>query len=267
MTTLAIMRTKDKMEESVRLAEEMGFTVRFASPLELAELDRPKFWKFVEELEAGKVKMVVLTSSTAIKYMLKLLQKRDLAGPMVRKLNERGIIAIGPVTADTARKEWIKVEAIPEKFTSEGLVDHIKGKLVPGDLVWVVRSDKGTDVLRKGLEMAGGKVEEVSVYSLQKSRPDRALLDMYYWTFHGGIDVYAFTSSMTAEAFIEEGEKKYGVRQFGQSLNEALIAAIGEPTRNTLEGLGISVDIMPKDATFESLLRSIHDYYQKDDQR
>lgn len=267
MTTLAIMRTKDKREESVRLAEEMGFEVRFASPLELAELDTPVFWRFVDDLESGKVKMVVLTSSTAVKYMLKLLHKRDKAGPVVRKLNERGIVAIGPVTAETAKKEWIKVEAIPEKFTSDGLVGLIQGKLSPGDLVWVVRSDKGTDVLKKGLELAGGKVEEAAVYSLQKSEPDRSLLDMYYWTVRGGIDAYAFTSSMTAEAFIEEGEKKYGVRQFGQSLNEALIAAIGEPTRNTLERLGIGVDIMPKDATFESMLRLIEQYYRKDDQR
>jgi uroporphyrinogen-III synthase len=260
MTTVAIMRTKDKKEESVQLAEGMGFTVRFASPLDLAERDSPKFWQFVEELESGKVQLVVMTSSTAVKYMLKLLQKKEKAGAVVKKLNEKGIIAIGPVTAETARKEWIKVTAIPEKFTSDGLVAHLRGRISTGDRVWILRSDKGSDVLSKGIELAGGTVEEAAVYCLQKTVPDRSLLDLYYWTVHGGIDAYAFTSSMTAEAFIEEGEKKYGVKQFGQSLNSAVIGAIGEPTKATLEGLGIDVDVTPKDATFESLMAALKKY-------
>ena len=96
MTKLAILRTKDKKEESVQLAQEMGFEVIFASPLELAEVDSAKFWQFVDELESGKVDLVILTSSTAVKYMLQLLNKKGRAEGAVRKLNQKGIIAIGP---------------------------------------------------------------------------------------------------------------------------------------------------------------------------
>ncbi|OPY32537.1 MAG: uroporphyrinogen-III synthase [Methanomassiliicoccales archaeon PtaU1.Bin124] len=264
MTTVAILRTKDKKEESVRMAEEMGLTVRFASPLELAEKDSTKFWQFVEEVESGKAKQVVLTSSTAVKYMLNLLQKKEKAGAVVKKLNEKGIIAIGPLTAETARKEWIKATAIPEKFNIEGLVVHLKGRITAGEKVWVLRSDKTMDVLVKGLEASGAKVEEVAVYSLRRSEPDRALLDVYYWTVHGGIDAYVFTSAMTAEVFIEDGEKKYGVRQFGQALNSSVIAAIGEPTKNTLERLGIDVDVMPDDATFEKTMQALQKFIHRD---
>ncbi|QLH74297.1 MAG: uroporphyrinogen-III synthase [Methanomassiliicoccales archaeon] len=260
---LAIMRTKDKAEESVAMAREMGFEVMFASPLELEELDTPAFWRFVEELEAGRVGRVMVTSSTAVKYMFKLLEKRGKATSVFTLLNRRGVIAIGPVTADAAKAKWLKVEAVPEKFTSDGLVRLLEGKVSKDETVWVIRSDQGSDVIRKGLEAMGAKVEEVPVYALRRSEPDRALLDMYYFTVHGGIDAFAFTSSMSAKAFIEEGERKYGVREFGTSLNAAIIGAIGEPTKRTLESMGIDVDVMPKDATFEGLLKALMDHIRQ----
>jgi uroporphyrinogen-III synthase len=264
MTSVAILRMKEKKEESLSFAEGLGLTARYASPLELAEEDSPIFWRFAEELEAGKVKMVVITSPTAVRYMLNLLNKKEKAGLIVRKLNEKGIIGIGPSTAEAAKQQWIKVEAVPEKFTSESIADRLKGKLAQGDKVWIVRSDKPTDVLSKGLESLGAIVEEVGVYSLQKTEPDRSLLDIYYWAMRGGIDAIAFTSSRTAEVFIEEGERKYGVREFGKALNEMVIAAINDATKRTLDDLGISVDVVPKDGSFEGMMRGIRTYYQND---
>ncbi|HSV41946.1 MAG TPA: uroporphyrinogen-III synthase, partial [Methanomassiliicoccales archaeon] len=186
MTTVAIMRTKDKKEESELLAKDMGFEVRFASPLELSELDSPDFWRFVDELEAGLVSKVVVTSVSGLKFMIALLNKRQKTSAVLRKLNEMGgILAIGPLTAEAARKEWIKVEALPEKFSADGLAEMLRGRVRPGQKVWVLRSDKGSKVLTEGLQKAGSQVEEASVYTLRETNPDRALLDMYYWTIHG----------------------------------------------------------------------------------
>jgi len=263
MTKLAIMRTKDKMAESVELAEQMGFEVMFASPLELSELETQDLEPFIVEMESGKAGRVMITSSTAVKYLFKLLEQKGKASSVFTEMNKRGIIAIGPVTADAAKAKWLKVEAIPEKFTSDGLVDLLRGKVVKGETIWVVRSDKGSDVIAKGLKEMGVVVKELPVYSLKKSEQDRSLLDMYYFTVNGGIDAYAFTSSMSAQAFIEEGEKKYGVKQFGVALNSSIIAAIGEPTKRTLEDMGIDVDVMPKNATFEDMVRAINVYIEK----
>lgn len=265
MTVIAIIRTKDKKEESVQLAQEMGFEVRFASPLELAELDTPRFGEFTDQVEKGKVSRVIITSSTAVKFMMGLLNNKGNASSVVKRLNEKGVIAIGPITAEALKKEWIKAEAIPEKFTSDGLVDLMRNRIGTGDVVWVVRSDKGSQVISQGLERTGAKVEEVAVYALKKAEQDRAILDMYFWTVKGGIDVFAFTSSTSAGSFIEEGEKKYGVRQFGTSLNESIIAAIGGSTRDALEDMGINVDIVPDKATFNDMMAAIRDYIDRKD--
>ena len=264
MTKLAILRTKDKKEESLQLAQEMGFEVIFASPLELAEVDSAKFWQFVDDLESGKVDQVILINPTAVKFMLQLLNKKVRAEGAVRKLNQKGIIAIGPITADAAKREWIKVTAIPEKFTSDGLVQHLSAMVHPNDRVWVLRSDQGVEVITKGLKQLGAIIEEVAVYSLERTEPDRALLDIWYQTLDGRIDAYAFTSPLSAETFVHGGEERYGMRPFGIALNGHVIAAIGEPTRKTLQDMGFEVDVMPERATFKDLLLAIKEYLVKE---
>jgi uroporphyrinogen-III synthase len=38
-------------------------------------------------------------------------------------------------------------------------------------------------------------------------------------------------------------------------MNEKTVAAIGKPTADTLSGLGVEVKVMPKNYTFEELLK------------
>ncbi|MFA5313399.1 MAG: hypothetical protein WC375_08825, partial [Methanomassiliicoccales archaeon] len=72
-----------------------------------------------------------------------------------------------------------------------------------------------------------------------------------------------FTSPLSAKAFIEEGEKKYGVREFGTALNDSIIAAMGEPTKKMLESMGVDADITSTSPKFEDVLRTIKNYIEK----
>jgi uroporphyrinogen-III synthase len=80
---------------------------------------------------------------------------------------------------------------------------------------------------------------------------------MFYKGVRGEIDVFAFTSSMSAKSFIDEARKHYSDEEVDDMLDCAVIAAIGEPTQKTLEDMGVRVDIMPEKATFEDLLKAI----------
>jgi uroporphyrinogen-III synthase len=259
LTTIAILRPTDREEESVELAHKMGFNTVFASPIDLKTNDSPEFTEFLQGLSYGDVDIVVLTSSTAVKSTFELARRHGQVEELSQWLRQTLVIAIGPVTARTAEKEWIKVDTLPEKFTSDGLVDLLSRKGIKGKQVAILRSDQGSDVLRKGLEASGATVKEITVYKLTKVKAGRTLLDMFYKGVRGEIDVFAFTSSMSARSFIDEARKHYPDEEIDDMLDCAVIAAIGEPTKKTLEELGVRVDIMPKDATFEALLQAIAD--------
>lgn len=259
MTTIAILRPTDRMEESVELAKKMGFDVVFASPIDLKTNDSPEFEEFLKGLSFGDVDIVVLTSSTAVKSTFELAQKHSQVEELSRGLRQTQVIAIGPVTARAAEKEWIKVDTLPEKFTSEGLVQLLAKTNMEGKQVVILRSDQGSDVLKKGLSGLGATVQEIEVYKLTKVKAGRPLLDMFYKGIRGEIDVFAFTSSMSAKSFIDEAKKHYTDEEVEDMLDCAIIAAIGEPTQKTLEDLGVRVDIVPKDAIFDVLLEAIAD--------
>jgi uroporphyrinogen-III synthase len=257
LTTIAILRPSDRKEESVELAGRLGFDTVFASPIDLKTNDTAEFVAFLGGLANGDVDIAVLTSTAAVKSTFELARKHNLVEELSRGLRQIEVIAIGPETAKTAENEWVKVDTLPEKFTSEELARLLAKKDIEGKQVVVLRSDQGSEVLKKGLTGMGANVQEIVVYKLTKVRTGRPLLDAFYKGIRGDIDVFAFTSSMSAKSFIDEARKHYTDEEVDDMLDCAVIAAIGEPTKKTLEDMGVRVDVMPEKATFEDLLTAI----------
>jgi uroporphyrinogen-III synthase len=69
----------------------------------------------------------------------------------------------------------------------------------------------------------------------------------------GELEGACFTSSLTVENFLQAAADR-GVRDEAVAgLNEAVVGAIGEPTRATAAARGIDVDVVPDRADFEEL--------------
>jgi len=73
----------------------------------------------------------------------------------------------------------------------------------------------------------------------------------------GDLDAALFTSSLTVAHFLEAAEER-GVREEAiAGLNDAVVGAIGDPTRETAEDEGIAVDVVPEAADFEKLATAV----------
>jgi uroporphyrinogen-III synthase len=66
--------------------------------------------------------------------------------------------------------------------------------------------------------------------------------------------IFAFTSSSTARFLVEGAEALSRKEELYQALEEGTVAAIGLPTAQELERLGIRVDVMPESFTFQAML-------------
>jgi uroporphyrinogen-III synthase len=161
------------------------------------------------------------------------------------------IVAIGPKTAAALESAGYAVDLVPDDYSSAGLVDLLAGRAEDAS-VEVARSDHGSPVLLDGLRDAGADVHETVLYRLV--RPEGAG-ESAALAASGDLDAACFTSSLTLEHFLDAAAER-GVREDAVAgLNAAVVGAIGEPTRETAEGLGIEVDVVPPAATFESLAR------------
>ncbi|WP_135807177.1 uroporphyrinogen-III synthase [Halorussus marinus] len=182
---------------------------------------------------------VVLTSKTGV----------ELAAEAGWEPGDAAVCAIGSSTADALREHGYEVDVVPDEYTSAGLVAALEDR-VDGARVEVARSDHGSAVLTEGLAEAGADVHETVLYRLVRPEGSGESAAL---AADGDLDAALFTSSLTVEHLLDAAAER-GVREAAVAgLNDAVVGAIGPPTRETAEAAGIEVDVVPEAADFEAL--------------
>ncbi len=232
MVTVAIFRPKPHERSSRELLEGLGFRV-ISQPL--VEV-RPTGAKPITDAD-----FIVFTSASGARLALEGLEPGELSRAV--------ICAIGPQTARALEERGVKVELVPEEFSSEGLVRAL-APMVFGKRVEVARSSAGSARLLEGLSAAGAFVHETVIYTLECPEVDSSVIGEILEE----ADAFLFTSSLTVRSLLERAPDRV---EAISALNEGFVGAIGRPTRAELEQQGVRVDLVPREATFERLAREV----------
>jgi uroporphyrinogen-III synthase len=227
---VAVFRPADeRLADAVELLESLGATP-VADPMLAVEPtgNRPE-----------EASYVVLTSKTGA----------ELLAETGWTPGEATLVCIGPTTADAARAAGWRVDRVPAEYSSAGLVELLRDE-VAGERVEVARSNHGSDVLLDGLRAAGAEVHETVLYRLVRPEGAGASTEM---AAGGELEGVCFSSSLTVENFLAAAADR-GVREAAiAGLSDAVVGAIGGPTRETAEANGIDVDLVPDRAAFDEL--------------
>ena len=232
---IAVFRPDDeRLVEAIELLESLGATP-IADPMLAIEP--------TGTLPTGEAEYTILTSKTGV----------ELAAEGGWEPGETTLVIIGPGTTQAAEAVGWTVDREPEIYSSTGLIELLADE-VDGRTVEVARSDHGSDVLLEGLDEAGAKWTETTLYTLV--RPPEAG-ESAALAADGELEAAAFTSSLTVKHFLEAAADR-GIREAAvDGLDRAVVGVIGEPTRETAESYGIDVDIVAEEATFESLATEV----------
>ncbi|MDO5852596.1 MAG: uroporphyrinogen-III synthase [Thermoplasmata archaeon] len=249
MTVLGFTRPSKRLKDSVKQAEDMGFTVMAAPSLEILPGEDSEFLKLESSLSDGCV--AVFCSATSVEAC-----QTRFGGDLAGMFSRARVVSIGPATTRKLEAAGLKPDSVPEEFSSYGLVELLQGD-VKGVRVILIRSDSGSDVLSDGISAAGADLVDVAVYRLKEVGMSNALLHMLMCLKQGTIDVMAFSSPMSASSFVSAVERQFGKEKGDEYLHNVRIAAIGNPTRLRLTELGFPPDIVPENATFADMLAAI----------
>ena len=251
---LAIMRPQRYMEESVKLADSMGFEALAVPMVELTDMKDEYFDAFVERVLSGISDYVIITSANGIDFTLGKIHQ-DEQDKFIKALNATKVIAIGPTTRKSLEDLGINVIGMPDVYSSQGLVEFlcpdIKGKVID-----TARSFYGSSILVEGLKECGAQVHETKVYTLIKPQ-GTGQDDFMRRVLDGDIDVFAFTSSMMVRNFFEDAISKTSKDEVIRIMNDSIVAAIGIPTARTIESYGVKVSVTPDEFTFECILKKV----------
>lgn len=248
MTTLAFTRPQRRLDDSVEEAKRMGFDVIAAPSLDIVHGGKDGYDRAKLRLSKGDFRTVIFSSATAAEEC-----HTEWGDGMKGLFEGIEVIAIGPGTSRKLGSFGIEVSSMPSEYTSSGLVEHLKD-YADGRGVLIVHSDRGSDILKEGLVSSGFEVDELIAYTLEKH--DGGLDRMREMVKEDRIDVFAFTSRMSVESFLDS----IGLSN-EEIFRRAKVAAIGQPTKERLEEEGIQVDILPENATFSELLQTIKEYF------
>lgn len=236
---IAILRPEGQQAESARLAELYGFQAIMAPAIAIQERPLP------EDLQRrlNDAECVAFTSANGVKSAL---QNKSLQSA----LREKTIVAIGPKTELALAGYGLKSK-VPLEYSSAGLETMLKGQCRS---ILFLRSAQGSQYLSAGLKAAGLQVDDIPLYDVVDSGDVR--LDELIKRARS-VDIFAFTSSSTARNLLGRAKALGLEPKLREALKGATVAAIGKPTCEELDRLGVNVDSVPEKFTFEAMLQAL----------
>ena len=203
-------------------------------------------------LTLSRYRWTVFSSANGVNEVFRRL---DQLAMDARAFGGTKVCAIGPATTAALKERGIRPDMTPRDAVSEGIVQSLVEAGVKGQPVLLLRAEAGRDVLSLGLSQAGAKVEDVAVY--RTVLPDGAKEAATVLAANGTIDAVVFTSSSTVKNLVAllGGDPTY--------LKKMTLACIGPVTADTAREMGLTVDVMSKEPTVESLVDSLAQHFSK----
>ena len=196
---------------------------------------------------------VIFTSVNAVEYFYRQLREN---GKDTRSLSNACICAVGSKTVAALDQIGIRTDYVPSQARGAIVAAELEG--VQGQKILLPRASIAVDDLPNGLHDRGAIVDAIPIYETIKAGAEgRATIE---GNLHNGrIDMVTFTSSSTITNFLE----MFDSHPPAVLLNQAHIAVIGPSTAATAKAHQLTVDIVAKKASVESLAEEIVKFYTR----
>ncbi|MGH9101389.1 MAG: uroporphyrinogen-III C-methyltransferase [Acidimicrobiales bacterium] len=183
----------------------------------------------------GEFDWVILTSANAASCLLACV-------PDARAFGRARVAALGPGTAAALASARIVADLVPDRYVAEGLLEAFPPAPAGGGRVLLPRAAVARDVLPRGLEAAGWRVEVVEAY-----RTVRPAADAEAARSARSADWVMLTASSTVTGFVEIVGDTFPGRA----------AAIGPVTAAAAAARGLAVAVEATEHTTEGLVRAL----------
>ncbi|CAM4362554.1 uroporphyrinogen-III C-methyltransferase [Paenibacillus tarimensis] len=259
-TRVMVTRARAQASELVERIEELG-----GEPVEfpVIETREPAGEEPVSAIRAAleqaeEYDWIFFTSVNGVEYFFRWLQRFGLD---IRRFGRARIAAVGPKTAEALRGYGLNIDALPEKFQAEGLLDSVDEALKPGQKVLLPRGNLAREILPAELRRRGLEPVEIDVYATVMADSDDD--DILEYLKNNDIHYITFTSSSTITNLLAR-LSALGAEDPAGLIAGANLVSIGPVTSQTAAQAGLQIDIEAAEATIEDLVQTIISHRQKE---
>ena len=233
--------------EMARLIETYGGTAISAPSMRevpLAETDDVLL--FARGLIGGQFDLVIFLTGVCARALLQVLTEAHLAEPFLQALRRVKVAVRGPKPAAVLR-EWNVPVALsaPEPCTWRELLNVLVDSCENLHSLRVVVQEYGVSnqEFLSALRERGAMVKEVAVYRWELPEDTAPLRTAVSNLVAHYIDVALFTTGVQAIHLFRIAEEMGQQERLRSALKNVVIASIGPATSETLQNLGVAVDL------------------------
>jgi uroporphyrinogen-III synthase len=261
--TIAITRPREQAEETSRLIRKYGGEPYSIPTIELkGTSDLSSIKSFIDELEKGKIDYVIFMSPNGIKYLFSSAESLGMKAKLKEHLAKTITMAVGPKTAQELKDHSIPVSLVPDKFSSEGILECLRQSDIFGKSIYIPRTSSATPSLANRLKEMGVNVQEIYVYKSLLPIDQKLTGKFFQDLIKGKIHAIIFSSSLGVKNFFQMLKECVSEEKLLEFMNSSLTTvAIGPVTAETLLKMGLKVDVMPKKYLFEEALIALARYW------
>jgi uroporphyrinogen-III synthase len=195
---LAITRDEPHAREFLQLVSEQGGRAIALPTIELVPKGPEAVKEFLDKLEKKRHDYCAFMSAQAVNILF------DYAGTEAAlALKSTVVIAVGPKTKQVLQERGVSVRLVPDKFSSEGLVELLSATEPTGKRIIIPRSGSANEFATKALTELGMKVDEVLLYTARTSPVTLMWTEFSDLLRQKKVEAVIFTSSSSVNSFFE----------------------------------------------------------------
>ncbi|MCW4017814.1 MAG: uroporphyrinogen-III synthase [Candidatus Bathyarchaeota archaeon] len=250
--TIAITRPCGQAEEEAEMVRRKGGTPYFFPTIEIkAPTDLAPVKSFIESLSVGKADYVIFMSVNGVTNLLDAAQRLNQLTSLEEGLRRAVVIAVGPRTAQELQTNKIRVDLVPSRYTSEGVLNVLKQREIKCKRVFIPRTPAASPALMEKLRELGALVDEVYVYESAIPVDTAGVNEKFLRDLTDGrIDAIVFGSSLCVKNLFKMLGAYSSTASIAAALNRVVVVAIGPVTAKTLAELEVRVGVVPEEHLF-----------------
>jgi len=253
---ILITRASEQTESLVRELEARGAKavlspmVAFHPPYDFAPLD-----KALRALRTFD--WLLFTSANAVRALVDRSQSLELE--VMKSFTALRIAAVGPVTAEAARKAGLHVSRVATKHQGMAIADEFSAELAQKRIL-LPRSNLASSELPDALRRLGAQVTEVIAYRTFAGDPEGEGQSQF---FSGHIEAVLFFSPSAVRNFLNWDAGKGGLvlRSISDSSRKTAAVAIGPVTAVALRDAGLRNIVQAADTTVASVIEALETFF------
>ncbi|MHB1347293.1 MAG: uroporphyrinogen-III C-methyltransferase [Candidatus Humimicrobiaceae bacterium] len=240
---ILVTRAREQASDLVKKIEEKGGEALEFPAIKIAEIESYDYFDKVLK-NIRDYKWVVFTSINGVSTFFKRMKVNNID---IRDLSGIKIAAIGETTAEKISNLGLRIDYVPNEYTSEKLLEGLLNLVRYSEKVLLVRADIAGNELFKGLEKNGIKVKNLVAYRITVNDFGKdKVMDLLE---EGSVDYITFTSSSTVINFVSIlGKENIN------KLSRVKIICIGPVTEKTAADIGLKVSAVADVYTIEGLI-------------